>query len=394
MTVSPTGKLTIRKVEAKADFNTLLTFPWKIYKDNPYWVPPLLSMQRHRFDREKNSAWQHMTGDYFIAWREDQPVGTIAAFVNHRHNDFHEDNIGFFGAFEVYNDQEAAHALLATATDHVRDLGADAIRGPATFSTNDECGLLIEGFDDLPVVLYPYNLPYYQQLIESAPGFEKVMDLYGWHLTLQGTTDSDKLQRLYKVIHKNNERRGITVRLPETKKLKQEFTILKEIYNSAWEKNWGFVPLTDQELDEMVSDLGMYFEPALTIFAEVNGDPAGFLLGIPDMYQALHRAYARPGKPEIVTMLQALWHWKLRTKITRIRIPFLGVKEKYRGIGVEAAMFANLYERAVKFAPQRGWEYGDGGWVLETNDAMNKLCETHNGHIHKRFRFYERKINT
>jgi hypothetical protein len=184
--------------------------------------------------------------EYFIAWRGEKPVGTIAGFVNHRHNEFHGENIGFFGAFELFDDQEAAHALLDTATDYVRAQGCSAIRGPATFSTNDECGLLIEGFDDPPVVMYPYNPAYYQHLIETAPGFEKVMDTYGWHLTLRGTAESDKLQRLYNVIHKNNERRGITVRLPDTKHLKQEFIILKDIYNSAWEKNWGFVPLTDQ----------------------------------------------------------------------------------------------------------------------------------------------------
>jgi GNAT superfamily N-acetyltransferase len=384
----------IRKVETKADFNTFLTFPWTLYKDDPCWVPPMVSMQRHKFDRQKNSSWQHMTGEFFIAWRGAQPVGTIAAFVNHRHNEFHEENIGFFGAFEVYDDPEAARALLATAADYVRAQGCDAIRGPATFSTNDECGILIEGFDDPPVVLCAYNPAYYQRLIESAPGFEKAMDLYSWRLTLQSAAQSDKAQRLYKVIDKNNKRRGITVRLPDTKHLKQEFTTLKDIYNSAWEENWGFVPMSDQELDELVADLGTYFEPILTIFAEVDGEPAGFLLGVPDMFQALHRAYPRPGKPEIITMLQALWHWKIRSKITRVRIPLLGVKEQYRGIGVEAAMFADLYARAVQFGPERGWEYADGGWVLETNDAMNQLCEKNNGHVYKRFRFYERDLTS
>jgi len=387
------ASVVVRKVETKADFDTFLKFPWTLYKGNPYWVPPLVSMQRNKLDRQKNPTWKHLTGDYFVAWRGEKPVGTIAAFVNHRHNEFHGENIGFFGLFEVYDDQEAANALLQTAADHVRALGASALRGPASFSTNEECGVLIEGFDDPPVVVYPYNPPYYQRLIESAPGFQKVMDLYAYRFTLQDTENAEKLQKLFRVIHKNSERRHITVRPPDTKRLKQEFTALKDIYNKAWEKNWGFVPFTEEELDDLVKNLGMYFDPRITLFAEVNGQPAAFVLALPDMNQALHYAYPRPGKPDIVSMVQVAWFWKVRRrKITRIRIPFMGVKEGYRGIGAETAMLAELFERGRKLAPKMGWDYADGGWVLETNEPMIRMCEAYNGQVYKRFRLYERAL--
>ncbi len=385
------ASLTVRKVENKADRSTFIAFPWTLYKDSPYWVPPLVSMQREKLDKSKNPTWHHLEGDFFIAWRGDTPVGTIAAFVNHRHNEFHGENIGFFGLFEVVDDQDVANALLDTAADHVRALGVDALRGPASLSTNEECGILIEGFDDPPVVLYPYNPPYYQRLLENA-GFEKVMDLWSHHLTLQGTRESEKVQKVFRVIDRSNERRGIVARPPDMKHLKQEFVIFKEIYNSAWEKNWGFVPFTDEELDDLVKNLGMFFEPDLTVFAEVHGKPAGFLLGLPDLNQALHRARPRPGKPELLSMAQVYWHWKLRPKITRVRIPLMGVKEEFRGIGVEAAMFARLFERVVPVAARRGWAYADGGWVLETNEPMNRLTETFNGHVYKRFRMYERAL--
>ncbi len=169
-----TDPLSVRKVETKADAKIFLEFPWTLYQGDPYWVPPLVSMQRRKLNKRKNPAWQYMEGEYYIARRGDRPVGTVAAVINHRHNEFQKEHIG---CFEVYEDAEAAHALLDTAADYVRSCGYDAIRGPASFSTNDECGLLIKGYDDSPVILMPYNPPYYQCLLETAPGFGKIISL-------------------------------------------------------------------------------------------------------------------------------------------------------------------------------------------------------------------------
>jgi GNAT superfamily N-acetyltransferase len=381
--------LSVRKVETKADLKTFLEFPWILYKGDPYWIPPLVSLQKDKLNKQKNPTWKHLEGDYFIAWRGDKPVGTIAAFINHRHNEFQGEHIGFFGLFEVYDDQEAATALLETASDYVQAKGYDAIRGPASFSTNEECGVLIEGFDDPPLILMPYNYPYYQRLVESVPGFEKAIDLYSYYITLQGVQDSETLEQLFRVTRRNSERRHIVTRKPNLKRLKEEFVTLKDIYNKAWEKNWGFVPFSNEELDELVKQLGQFFEPRLTFFAEIDGEPVAFLLGFPDMNQVLHRAYPRPGRPEILSLLQILWHWKIRPKIGRIRIMLMGVREGYRGIGVESAMFLEGYNAAVEM----GWQYADGGWVLETNESTRRLVEAYNGRIYKRHRFYERKLS-
>ena len=378
----------VRKVTTKAEFETFLRLPWTLYKNDPNWVPPLLSMQRHKLDREHSASWQHMEGDYFVAWRDGQPVGTIAALINHRHNEYHNERIGFFGAFECINDQATATALLEAATEWVRERGYDAIRGPVNFSSNDEYGLVIDGFDGLPVVLYPYNPPYYQTLIENVPGFEKAMDLFAYKLTSDGTSDTGRLDKLRRVTLRNNEKRGIVIRTVNTRRMRQDLTILKEIYNRAWDKNWGFVPFSERELDELVADLGSYLEPSTTLFAEVKGEPVGFLLAIPDLNQAIHAAYPRPGKPDLLAKLQVFWHWKIRSKINRVRIPLMGVIETHRGIGVEAAMFMDLYHRAI--ATGSKWAYGDGGWVLETNDDMIRLCEAHQGTAYRRFRVYQR----
>jgi hypothetical protein len=381
--------VSVRKVENKADYKVFLEFPWVLYKGNPYWVPPPMSMQKHKLSKEENPTWKHLEGDYFVAWRGEKAVGTIAAFINHRHNEYHHENIGFFGLFEVYDDQEAASALLETASEYLRAKGVDAMRGPASFSTNEECGLLIENFDDSPLILMPYNYPYYQRLIESVSGFEKVMDLYSYHCSFDAVHSAkEHFAKLMRVTEKNNERRKIVIKGLDTKHIADELLKLKGIYNKAWENNWGFVPFSDLELEEMIKQLGQFFDPRMACFAEVDGKPVAFLAGLPDINQALLAAYPRPGKWEPISLLQILWHWKIRSKIKRIRIMLMGVQEGYRGIGVESAMFVYLYHSLYKL----GWLYGDGGWVLETNLPMQRLVESFNSTVYKRYRWYERKL--
>lgn len=380
--------LTVRRADSKTDFNILVRFPWSVYQDDPGWVPPLVSMQRHKLDKKKNPTWEFMEGDYFIAWRGDRPVGTIAAFINHRHNEYWNERIGFFGKLELYNDQEAANGLLQAAADYVQAKGATALRGPMTFSTNGEVGVLIEGYDDPPVLLYTYNPPYYSRLIEAAPGMATAMNFFAYEFSLQAVEASSTLEQIIRVTRKNGDRRGITVRTANPKRLKQEFTLIKDIYNRAWERNWGFVPFSPRELDQMVHELGQFFDPHMAFFAEIDGRPVAFLLGLPDMNQVLHAAHPRPGKPEIITLLQMLWHWKIRSKITRVRIMLLGIDENFRGLGIDAALFTEAYQAGYTL----GWPCADGGWVLETNEAMIRLVAAMNGRTYKRYRVYERAL--
>lgn len=380
--------LTVRKVESKADYRTFLTFPWTVYRDEPHWTPPLMSTVKEHFDREHSPTWEFLEGEYFIAWRGDKAVGTIAAFVNSRHNEYWDENIGFFGAFEFLEDQEAVTVLMETAVEYVQRFNVTALRGPATFSTNGECGILVDGFDDPNVLMYPYTPPYYQPLIENVPGFEKVMDLYAYHFSLEAVNGTQALEKIIRITERNNERRGITIRRADRKHLQDEFKLLKSIYNKAWERNWGFVPFSDRELDEMVKAIGQFVDPRMAFFAEVDGVPRAFLFALPDMNQVIHLANPRPNKPELLTLLQLLWHWKVRPKMNRVRIMLLGIEDSYRSIGLDAAMFIEAHKAGIDL----DWQVGDGGWVLETNDAMNRLCETLHGRRYKTFRMYERAL--
>jgi GNAT superfamily N-acetyltransferase len=377
----------VRKVETKADFKAFFEFPWTLYKDDAHWVPPLLSMRRELLDHKKHPCWEYMEGDYFAAWRGDKIVGTITAFINHRHNEFHNEHIGWFGTFDVYDDQEAANALLDTAAQWVKAKGYDAIRGPQNFTTHDECGLLIDNFSR-PIILMPYNAPYYKQLVESRGDFHKVMDVYSFYWDRKLVAENNAVERLGHITEKMMKRAKITVRPLDKKRLKQEFVLFKELYNTAWEKNWGFVPMTPAELDALVASLGMFVDPDMAFMAEVDGDPAGFMMAIPDLNQALHWAYAKPGVPEIFTLLKAVWYWKVSPKINVVRLPLMGVKEKYRHKGVDVAM----YYYTMKAVIDKGFLTSDAGWILETNTNMVSIAQNTGMKIYKTHRFYEKRL--
>lgn len=381
----------VRKVENKADFETFFKFPWLLYKDDPNWVAELPSLRRITLDKKKHAAWEYLEGDYFVAFQNDQPVGTIAAFVSHRHNEVHNENVGFFGFFECINDQEAANALFETAKTHLRGMKVDAIRGPASFTANEVYGLLIEGFDEPPMILMPYNPAYYIQLIENA-GFEKVMDLYAWIARKSDYAANHEHiipDRLLRVTRKNMERRGITLRTFNMKNKAADFKLLRQLYNEAWEHNWGFVPMTERELDNLVRDLGQLLDPEYALLAYVNGEPAGFLLAVPDFNQVLKHVGARPGVPEIWWLLKTLWHWKIRPKATAMRSPLMGVKEEYRTLGVDAAL---LLETAEKTLKSQRYDAIEGSWVLEINQPTNQLATKMGLDLYRRYRLYQKAL--
>lgn len=376
----------VRKVSSKADFKAFFEFPWTIYRGDPNWVPPLLSMRRELFDRQKGAAWEYMDGDLFTAWRGDQIVGTIGVVENRRHNEFHDEHIAWFGAFDVFDDQEAAHGLFEAALAWARGRGLTALRGPQTFTTHEETGLLVEGFTR-PVILYSYNKPYYQRLVE-AEGFTGVMDTYGYYLSAAKAIEIGTLDRLNRLSTAIEKRNKIRVRMTDPKNLKQEFQLLKDLYNAAWEKNWGFVPMTPRELDVMVKSLGQFFDYRLSFFSYVDDEPAGMVMGLPDFNQVLQKAQPRPGTPEVWTLLRALYYWKVARIIDWGRVPLLGVKEKFRGKGVDVVMYAALLRSMI----ENGYKHSDSGWILSTNQPMTGIAKNVGGEVYKVYRYYEKAL--
>jgi hypothetical protein len=382
--------LVVRKVENKADMEAFLRFPWACYEGDPYWVPPLFSEHRAYFDREKNPELHHIDIDYFVAWRGETVVGIIAAFVNHAYNEFHGENLGWFGAFEVLDDREAGHALLSTAESWCREKGTDAVRGPATFSTNSEIGLLVEGFDYPPMILTTYAHRYYQDFVESA-GYEKEMDLWAYRMDARplGGRKADKLpERLVRVMEKLGKRYNFTLRKLNLRDFDNELRRLKKIYNSAWEQNWGFVPLSDAEIDKLAHDLKQFVDVDISFFVEVDGEPIAFSVPLPNIYEPLRLAYPRPDEPEIFALLRLLWHWKVRRRLSGVRVFTMGVVKEYRGKGLDGFMILEMLKNGLP----KGYLDNEMSWLLETNEMVVRSSSLAGGEHYKTYRVYQKPL--
>ena len=370
--------VTVRVVTRTGDLRRFIALPYRLHRGDPQWVPPLRIEVRRLLDRRKNPFFAHGEAEYFLATRDGEIDGRIAAIHNRAHNDFHQDSVGFFGFFECVNDRAVANALFDAAAAWLRARGLDTIRGPASFSTNDECGLLVEGFDTPPTILNPHNPPYYSQLVEGA-GFTKAQDM------MQYRSVSPELpERLNQAARKVQERFQITLRGIDMKRYNQEVETVKSLYNGAWERNWGFVPLTDAEIDSAAKQFRPIIIPELFVFAERNGQPMGFAIAIPDMNVALRTNRSGRSFPGIV---RVLWRWKVR-KIDRLRIILLGVLKEYRGTGVAEMLYHWIWTRGTTI----GFRWGEAGWVLEDNVPMNKGLEFMGFEPYKRLRLYDRAL--
>jgi len=369
----------VKPVATKSDLEAFIEFPFRLYRNDPYWVPPLKSERRAFFDPRRNPFYEHADIQLFRAVRDGETVGTIAGIINHNHNAFHNEKTGFFGIFEVIEDYSVAEALLATARDWVRAKGMTILRGPMNFSTNEECGLLVDGFDSSPMVFMTYNPRYYVDFIERF-GFTKAMDLWAYSILRAGLQTADDVSpKLSRVVKKVRERINVTIRTVDMPHFDQELAMVKKLYNSAWSKNWGFVPMTEAEIDHLAQGIKRFLDPDLALVAEVDGKPVGFALTLPDINQALMRVRGR------LFPLGWLYYLLDRRKINACRIFALGVVEEYRGRGIDAL----LYYETARAALKKGYIRGEMSWILENNDMMNRAIRMMGGQVYKTYRVYD-----
>lgn len=368
------GNITVTVVKTRSEFNKFVKFPWKIYEGNHYWVPPLLFERNFLIDRKKNPFYKHAQAEFFLALKNNEVVGRIAAIINHNHNKEHNEKIGFFGFFECIDDQSVANELFNTARKWLKEKGISVMRGPANPSVNDEYGLLIDGFDKTPAVMMPYNPPYYPKLIEGA-GFHKAKDLYA-HFLEQHKVNREKLSRVTQLV---KERNKITFRSLDMKNFDEDVRKIHHVYNEAWQYNWGAVKMTDDEFKVLAKSLKPVAVPDLVIFAEVEDKPIGFALSLPDINIALK--YNKKGR--LIPGLFRLWLHK--KKIDGVRILVLGVLKEYQKSGAAGVLFFETAERALKL----GYNWGEASWVLEDNVMMNRNAETMNSVRYKTYRIYE-----
>jgi hypothetical protein len=375
--LSDPAEVHILPVTSRSLRRDFIKLPWRIYRDDPYWVAPLIRQLKETFDPQKNPFYDHAAVRLFVARRGGRTVGRIAAVVNHAHNQFHRERTGFFGFFECVNDEETAGKLLEAAQDWLRQQGMETLRGPANFSSNDEWGLLVQGFDSSPVLMMPYNPPYYPELLERY-GLTKAKDMYAYRMIKKEGIP----ERLRRMAAKIEQRENLTIRPIDMKNFDQELRRIKTIYNNAWSKNWGFVPMTDDEFDHLAKQLKPLVIPELVLFAEVDGRPAGFSLTLPDYNQALKHLN---GRLFPFGIFKLLWHSR---KIDHPRILVMGVVHQYQRKGIDAVFYIKTWDAGMA----RGYTWGEMSWVLEDNEMMKRAMEMMGGHIYKTYRIYEKKI--
>ncbi len=379
--------LRIEQVQTRQDVEDFIRFPFKLYRGDPNWVPPLLSERREFLDPKRNPFFDHADVALWLARRDGEVVGTISSHIDRLHNEIHHENIGMFGLFEVVNDYDVAEALLSAARDWVRERGMIALRGPLSFSQNQECGLLIDGFDGPPVVMMTYNPRYYIEFFERF-GLAKAMDLYAYIGDLaQFGGDPGKLPpKLVRVTEKVKKRAGITMRPANMKAYDEEIQRAKIVYNRAWEKNWGFVPMTDAEFDKLAADLKQILDPNLAIVAEIDGEPVGVSVAIPDINQVLKHLN---GRLFPIGWIKALWYAR---KITGARLMILGVVEEHRGRGIESLL---MFE-TLKAAIVNGYQSIEMSWILENNDMMNRIImnvgQAYGARVYRTYRIYQMPV--
>jgi hypothetical protein len=361
-------------------WNEFILFPWKsgIYKNAPYWIPPLISEDKKLFNPAVYPFHKNAEVKLFLLYDNGKPVSRVAAIINHNHNKFHNEKVGFFGFFESINSPEAAQYILDAATQFCKEKGMECIRGPMNFSTNDTCGLLIEGFDSSPLIMMPYNPPYYIDLLEKS-GFAKAKDLYAYFADHNIKEQLPRMERLAQRVTKSGD---VVIRNINFKNITSDIKVIKHIYNNAWSKNWGFVPMTDEEFDYMASDMKKVVDPDLALIAEIDGQPAGFSLALPDYNQIIKKCNGRLFPFGFLHFLFG------KSAIKTVRLLTIGVVHQYRQKGLDVI----FYMESIKRTFNKGYRGGELSWILEDNIMMNRILESIGAKVYKRYRIYERSI--
>ena len=370
----------VRPVSTRRDRKEFIELPYRLHSTSGVWVPPLRLERRIFLMPSQNAFFSHGAAQLFVAERDGRVVGRISAQYDDEFNRFHGHRWGMFGFLELEDDPDILPPLLAAAEGWLRAHGRDHMVGPMDFTMNDECGLLIDGFDRAPMIKQPWHPPYYQQRCEAA-GLAKAVDLFMWELEIADRTKI--LPVVFKLAEQVEPRHGIRIRRMTRRGLRRDMDRFADVYNSAWSENWGFTPFGKRDLDVYAQELQLVYDRNWFMVAETpEGDTAAVAITVLDVNQALKKMNGR-------LLPLGWWHFLRKgAYIDRVRVGFLGVKPSYQHTGVAAALYVEHFDTATRVRQKRG----EMGWILETNRNMNRAMEAMGGRIVKRYRVYERPL--
>jgi len=374
-----TQGLYVSEVNTPKDLTAFIRFPWQIYRGDRYWVPPLIKDQLQKFG-QRNPFRSHAELILLLAKKGDQVVGRIAGIVDRLYIEFQREKAGFFGFFESIPDAQVAEILLSSVREWLKGRGVEKMMGPMNPSTNDECGLLIDGFNASPRLMMPYNPPYYPSLLEGF-GLKKAMDLYAYWL--EGSFfQEERLIRITQRLLKKESR--LWIRPIDLGNFDEELKIVKEIYNHAWSRNWGFVPLTDEELNDLAYSLKPLLIADLVLFAYMGKEPVAFAFSLPDYNEVLKHLN---GKMGLLGGLKFIYYSR---KIDTLRVMLLGVNQSFQKRGIEGLLYLETFKRGMK----KGYIKAECSWILESNPLMQHGLEAMGGKRYKTYRVYEMPLET
>jgi len=360
----------------KKQLKEFVRFPWKVYSKDGHWVPPLISSTMNIFSESKNPFWRHAKKQLFLAYNDSNNViGRIVAIIDYSYISFHNDKCGFFGFFECFDDAETAKALFSAAENWLKEQNIYKMVGPMNPSTNDECGFLLEGFDVSPSLMMPYTPQYYLRLTEQS-GLKKIKELYAYDMDVAQDSRVYRLERAVAIAKRKLPM--LEIKTMQKDSFEKYLKFIISVYNRAWEKNWGFVPWSNEEFNEMASKLKIFMDPEMVIFATVADSPVGVLISLPDYNQVLRKLN---GKLIPFGVLKFLYY---RKKIDSLRLMIMGVLKEYRHKGIEAVM----YEKGLKNAIKNGYKHCELSWVLDDNIMTQRTVEMMNGRIYKKYAIY------
>ena len=363
-------------VDGEKQLKAFVQFPFDLYKKDLYWVGELKA-DTLKLLRPDNAFWTHARRKLFLAYQDGKIVGRLCALVNDTYNEYHHENIGFFGFFDCINNAEVSHALFAQGEKWLREQGVNAVRGPANPSSNHPYGLLIEGFDSMPAIMMPYNYAYYAELIEKE-GFCKVKDL----LAFERTRDNKFSPLFEKIVARASRAKGVTLRRLDLKHIEKEASAIRKIYNDSWAENWGHTPISEAEIQDMVKELKPIVRVEGTCMAEVDGVPAGFYIAIPNMNHVLKILRGSLANP--LRVLRALWAWK---HIRDARVIMLGVDPAHRKRGLDLVLINHIVTYGVAI-----WDKAELSWILEDNEGIIRAMTEGGCYPIKRYRLYQKNI--